>query len=223
MKLKPHPLAELFPEATKEEEAALVKDIRQYGLLEIITIYEGMILDGRTRYRACLKAGREPRYCDFTDHLPERQREGPLAYVLSRNLHRRHMNTSQRALIAEKVANIERGQVGGGHNGQNGKSADLVKQSKAAETLNVSERTLRVAKKVKREAPPEIIEAVQNGTMTLHAALKEIAPGSKIKLSKKEIVFPTDSISKLITLAQRNRHKFICHIGSYRIRVTRTH
>lgn len=58
-------------------------------------------------------------------------------------------------------------------NGQKASSANLpstVTQSHAAELLQVSERSIRTAAKVKRTAPAEVVEAVKNGNISLNMA-----------------------------------------------------
>ena len=50
-----HNLASIFPLMTEEEYQALVRDIERNGLLEPVWLYEGKIIDGRNRYRACLE------------------------------------------------------------------------------------------------------------------------------------------------------------------------
>src|SRR5579862_9559286 len=83
-----HPIANLFPLMEGEQLAALAEDIRANGLREPIVIYQGLILDGRNRDMACESVGLTPGYV----HV---ECDDPLAYVLSKNLHRRHLNESQ--------------------------------------------------------------------------------------------------------------------------------
>jgi hypothetical protein len=97
-----HPFADIFPLLEGEAFAAFVENIKANGLLESIVVFKGKILDGRNRYRACLEAGIEP---DFVDNSGD----DPLSDVLSWNLHRRHLNESQRAWIEAKIANMPRG------------------------------------------------------------------------------------------------------------------
>ena len=85
-----------------EAFAAFVENIKANDLRESIVVFKGKILDGRNRYRACLEAGIEP---DFVDN----RGNNPLNDVLSWNLHRRHLNESQRAWIEAKIANMPRG------------------------------------------------------------------------------------------------------------------
>src|SRR5262245_19575674 len=95
-----HPLADIFPLMEGEEFDALIADIKANGRRVPIVLYEEMILDGRNRYRACLAAGVPIRlgraqFMGITD---------PAAYVISANLHRRHLTSEQkRELIAKLV------------------------------------------------------------------------------------------------------------------------
>ena len=92
-----YPISEyalLFPEMLEEDFRQLVASIRDSGLLEPITLWRGQVIDGRHRLRACLEAGVSPRFVTLDDDAD------PLQYVLGRNLDRRHLDATQRALIA---------------------------------------------------------------------------------------------------------------------------
>jgi ParB-like chromosome segregation protein Spo0J len=102
-----HPLADIFPLMEGEEFDALVADIKAHGLREPIVLYEGLILDGRNRYRACLKAGVDPcppmegSKCAALNYLGD----DPVAYVISRNIRRRHLDPETKdKILAELVA-----------------------------------------------------------------------------------------------------------------------
>src|SRR6516164_7782662 len=78
-----HPLADLVPPMSGEEYEALVADIKKNGLLGVIVLHEGMILDGRHRYRACLEAGVEPHFVDYLSTSHGQRFNDPAACVLS--------------------------------------------------------------------------------------------------------------------------------------------
>lgn len=79
------------------------------------------------------------------------------AFVVSLNLHRRHLSESQRGMVAAKLANMPAHRPGD-------KSANLqTSQSRAAELLNVSTRTVAAAAKVKDAGAPELVQAVEAG------------------------------------------------------------
>jgi len=96
-----HPLADIFQPMGKEELQELVNDIRAHGLLQPIVLYQGMIIDGRNRYRACLIAGHTFVDANFKQ-LPSNA--DPRAYVISANVLRRHLTADQkRDLLASLI------------------------------------------------------------------------------------------------------------------------
>jgi hypothetical protein len=92
--MKIHPVAELFPLMSPDEFQTFKADIAANGQHDEIWIYQGAIIDGRNRYRACQELGIEPRMCEWDG-------QGSLVgFVVSLNLHRRHLTSSQRAAVA---------------------------------------------------------------------------------------------------------------------------
>ena len=96
MELKFHPYSEMFPLLTGAEFDSLVEDIRARGLLEPVTVLDGMILDGRNRARACETAGVRLRTRTLDAAL------NPVAWVWSENAIRRHLEPGQKAALRLK-------------------------------------------------------------------------------------------------------------------------
>jgi hypothetical protein len=59
-----HPLTSLFPEMDVPMFQRLKQSIEHVGLLEPILTHDGMILDGRARYRACRELDIEPEFTE---------------------------------------------------------------------------------------------------------------------------------------------------------------
>src|SRR3984957_20384482 len=157
-----HPLADIFPLLEEKDLEALAEDIKAKGLTEPITLYEGKVLDGRNRYRACDLAKVEL----GPDHFIEYEGADALGFVVSKNLHRRHLNESQRAIIAAEIANMPQGFR------SDQPSANLQKVisvPKAAKLMNVSPRSVATAKAIK---DPDLKEAVKTGRKSVNAASK---------------------------------------------------
>jgi ParB-like chromosome segregation protein Spo0J len=156
--LKPHPAAEIFPPMSGADFQALVDDIRENGQREPIIVHDGLILDGRNRYRACIDLGLEPATMKW-------DRVGtPEAYVISTNLRRRHLNESQRAMIAKKLATLTHGQR------KADASIEASSQDDAARMLNVSRSAVQRAAVVQQRATPELVEAVERGDIPVSTA-----------------------------------------------------
>lgn len=178
-----HPAANLFPMLKGQELAALAADIKANGqrmpvmLLQESTGGPLLVLDGRNRLRACEMLGIRPEVeirsiagleCD------------PLDYVVGTNLHRRHLDASQRAMVAAGLkamfeAEAHDRMVAGKPpaNLQEG-GGEAVEQ--AANLLNVSPRAVYQAQKVIRDAPAEVVEAVKAGKVSVSAAAKALPP-----------------------------------------------
>jgi hypothetical protein len=158
-----HSAANVFPLLTGQEYINLREDIRANGLLEPIVLCGGEILDGRNRYTACLDLGIDPAFEEF------KSTQSPLSYVISKNLHRRHLNETQRGIVANKIANMPVGR-----NWDN--SANLqnkISQPEAAQMLNVSPRTIASVKAIERDAP-DLLPKMESGEMSAHEATKII-------------------------------------------------
>jgi ParB-like chromosome segregation protein Spo0J len=162
-----HPIANVFPLIVGDEYDEFVEDVRKNGLLTPIMLYEGKILDGRNRYRACLDARVTPQFEECAADID------PIALVVSLNIHRRQLTTSQRAMIAAKLANMPRGGDPSTREANASKDA-LVSQPKAAEIMRVSRPEVQRAKKVLTDGVPELVQAVEAGEMTVGMA-SEIA------------------------------------------------
>lgn len=168
--LKTHPAAELFPVMLGERFDALVTDIRERGLLEPIVLTNGLILDGRNRYLACLEIGVEPT-------VEEWNGEGtPEGYVISKNLQRRHLTESERAMIAAKLATMKRGDAASQRDEGEISPSSL---KEVADMLNINRSTVIYAKKVLSDGTLEDIAAVETGNAAVSTVAKKIKQREK--------------------------------------------
>jgi ParB-like chromosome segregation protein Spo0J len=162
-----HPLADLFPIFDKDSHGfkALIEDIKANKQLEPIWLLDGKILDGRNRYHACQHLKIDVRTRDFVGG-------DPVGFVLSVNLHRRHLNTSQRALVAAKLATFT-------HGGDRSKAPiGGLTDAEVAKLLNVGERSVERARQVLAKGDPSLIEAVEQGQTSVTDAAGKAGNGN---------------------------------------------
>lgn len=163
----PHPIAEIFPmlDPTSPEFLALVEDIKENDLREQIYIYEDKILDGRNRYLAMTISGREIKEAHFRKHYGS----DPIGFVLSANLHRRHLNESQRAMVGAKMASFE---VGDNQHTIKGCSIE-----QASKLCKVGISSIVRARKVLGFGDPETVQQVQAGKLAVSKAAAQMGQG----------------------------------------------
>jgi len=185
--MKFHKYSHYLPLVEGEEYKKLVEDIRKNGLLEAIWTYEGQILDGRNRYRACKDAGVKPRYREYDG-------DSPMAFVVSMNVRRRHLTIGQLSLISLKVLpELEKEfekrkavKVSASRTGaevEEGLPPSDIRQARdfAGEIFGISGRAVGAAKSLDEESKKEdgvevgdLIEEVASGELGVHTAEKEM-------------------------------------------------
>lgn len=172
-----HEIANIFPLIEGREFEELKADIAANGLLEPIWLYEGKILDGRNRYRACVDVGTTPMFQEYKGR-------DALAFVLSLNLMRRHLSATQLAFVALKIEKYESERA----KERQGARSDievLIPQSemgraaeKAADAVGVSAKYVKDAKRLEQEAPALAAEC-KTGKKTITQAMREVKEAAR--------------------------------------------
>ena len=173
-----HEAANIFP-LDEEHLHELADDIREHGQQVAIEVCDGQILDGRRRWKACKMANVIPKTVDVSP-------DDPVAYVMSLNLHRRHLTVSQAGMCAQRAramydeAAKERMKAGkkvdpvdNCAQGDTGRARDQV-----GKAFGVSGATVDRAAQVQREGIPEVIKAVDDGKIAIYKA-EQIATAPK--------------------------------------------
>lgn len=204
-----HEVANIFPLMQGREFEELKDDVKKFGLREPIWTYQGKIIDGRNRFRACQETNTEPQFREWDE-------EGDLvSFVVSLNLHRRHLDESQRAVVAARIATLPKGA---------NQHAQICapSQSDAAELLSVSRRTVQSAREVLDQGDPELVSAVERGEVSVSAAAdvaelpkekqreivargeKEILQAAKEIRAKKAETRRAERIDRIVAISKQN-------------------
>lgn len=179
----------IFPEAKAEDFNRLLDDIRTNGFdsKQPVTIYEGDILDGWNRQRACDELSIKPSYTTFAGTAAD-----AIAFVMRTNK-RRNLNSGQWACIAAEADDLlaviretvekerREKQAEAQAKTDEPKQQKIVAQpanrnvsdTKAAELFNTNRTYVNQAVKMKEKAP-EVFEKVKAGKMTMQDANKAV-------------------------------------------------
>ena len=165
-----HEAANIFP-MDDEHIDDLAEDIKQHGQRIPIELLGGKIVDGRRRFMACKIAGVIPSFADVDV-------DDPVSYVLSLNLHRRHLTPSQLSMVGARARDIydreakERMVEGAKNKGKENLPCPESGQARDAvgKAVGVSGKSIDHATRVLKSAIPEIVKAVDEGRMAVSTA-----------------------------------------------------
>lgn len=214
-----HPLCTLFPRLEGTEFDALCEDIKVNGCREHIVIYEGKILDGGNRYRACIKAGVSP----FFRHLHNCD---PVAFVLSANLHRRHLTTGQQATIVSSATNWAMAQKhGGDRKTDQAGLVPLATVGQRAAASGANEKTQRKADRLVREQPDLAQKVVQGKTSLYEATKKTRTPKPNPDVEEKfdPAIYPMETLPEMGLTADQMKAVELNSALEGMVRMTRDH
>lgn len=172
--------ADVLPLMEGAEYDDLVPSVRIHGQRDPIIVSDGMILDGRNRYRACCDCGRPPVIRDLKevagDDADARQ------YVIDKNLLRRHLNPSQRAFYMAQYATFGPGRreakvqsIETSIENSNGRARPFdLTNNEARAMAQVGETVFKHAKIVYNEGTEEEKDDVRDGRRSARAVATEI-------------------------------------------------
>jgi len=199
-----HSAADIFPMIEAVSLAELADDIKRNGLANPGWLMpDGALLDGRNRANACVMAGVPMQWQTYAG-------DDPIAFVLSLNMHRRHLTDGQLAMVATRIEPmyaeqaLEAKRAAGGN-----KFTDQPKplvadrpqavwadraplaRDRAANAVGVSGRAVARAKRITKHAP-DLAEKVTSGELALDAAERQL---------KRREVQKSESDARQITVA----------------------
>lgn len=139
---------------------SLKDSIEANGVLNPITIFEGMVIDGWHRYQAANELAMpcpEQALDDLID---------PKDFVLAQNKNRRHITVAQ---LATATAAVYKWRSVGKPN--SALSTELKTTKEIAAIAGISERSVEQAKAIQEKAAPEVKQAVKDGKIGLPKAV----------------------------------------------------
>jgi len=182
-KTKVHPVAEFFPMMSPEEYEGLKKDIKANGQQEPVCYWRNELIDGRNRLQACQELGIKVEWWELSHDAD------PIPFIFSKNLHRRHLSTGQRAMLAARLANLSHGSNQHKSLGKSGKEDTPIGVSieAAAKHASVSPQSVTRAKQVLERGSKAVQNAASQGKLAVTTAT-ELATSSATKAEQSKAV-----------------------------------
>ena len=165
MSLAVHPMSSASPDLSDDSMTALRESIRTLGQLVPIVVWRGEVIDGRKRLACCEALGVEPITVELADDANATDQAGAL------NLLRTHYTVSQRAMYASKLARLPYGGASR-HRDRNSELKNVPTHDEVAAMVDVHPSLISKARQIRRDAEPDVVDAVERGEISLHAASK---------------------------------------------------
>jgi len=213
----------------EEQYKELKSDIEQNGCINKIWLYEGKILDGRNRYKACQELNQHFSFLEYKG-------DEPIQFAISLNMKRRHLTSAQKAALAVKIEPMfaaeskKRQQAAGGNHNPEGRNQHTEEElrtvnkkiyqptnnepkkrkeqalQQAAKALNTNHVYVSQAKKIEKESP-ETFELLLEGKVSMKDASKEIRKKPVKDWTEDEKQRKADVESGMTVLANQERDK----------------
>jgi hypothetical protein len=166
MNYSQHPLSAAFPAMGSETFLALVEDVRSHGQRDTATLYDGMVIDGWHRYKACQELSIPCRFEEFSGL-------DAVAFVRSKNQHRRHYQKSQQAAIEVSLTawaeahRPRKGEAASPFSTKGEAASPFSTNKEMADRAGTTERTIQHAKRAHEAG---LGEAVRDGKVSAERA-----------------------------------------------------
>lgn len=174
-----HELANQFPRMSELDFSQFQQNISEFGLREKIVLLDKHVLDGASRQKACSNLGIAAEYREFGDDPMDG--DDPAEFVKAKNLHRRHLDASQRAFAAAGLVRWikehrppaeepSEPQDFSEEEDTNGEASTTKLVNDQAGEFGASPRAVYSAMNVQENAHQDIKDAVQAGEISVHDA-----------------------------------------------------
>jgi hypothetical protein len=154
-----HPATNALPLLNDEDFRQLYDDIRSNGFLHPIRVTdEGILIAGRCRLQAAWALSIEPPIERFNP-------VDVIGFVISEDIRRRHLSAGQKALIAEKLAKLPRGNP----QFSDSENSATMTQKEVAKLVGTNPQAITQVRLI-REWADEEVAALEAGTQNLKQA-----------------------------------------------------
>lgn len=199
-----HPYADKFPMLSDAELAELAESIAANGLRNpIVVTPDGLILDGRNRFKACELAEIEASFEVYEgDDLAE--------YVIDCNSSRRHMTTGARAMSTALVLEADGLRIDGKWDGARGRS--IIRQESLTNSRSWSTYLSQCGTVL--DYAPALAQEVVDGHLALDAAYRkacEARDAERRKLAEQERIAAEEADAK--AFVQQNAPDLAAEVG----------